>query len=576
MQRPTPDWHEKISQPVYDTFLDERDVHIPMRDGVTLTADIHRPHADGKFPALIAFEPWGKDHEALGHHFPHQRRPNPLWDGSLEGGDTRYLVSRGYGHVIVDARGTGASGGQLPGVMGVGGPGEGQDIRDVIEWIAVQPWCDGNVGMIGISYLAAVQILAAAHRPPHLRAIFPEGGHYDGYRHVYHGGILWQMPRAAMRGRGGDSGLAVLHPESMTLRRVGEAEFRRMIAEHLADPDFRYHPNYHQLLKYPELDPIWLDYMLNNLDGEFWHGEGTLEERLAKIDIPVHLGVQLGRGWQLDETIHTFLGLKSVKQLAIRPGPPMQERPFNEFHDEIVRWYDHWLKGNDTGMLDQPPIQIQVQGTTETRYYDQWPIPGTEWTKLFLRPGERLSLAPERLGADDAPPDGYYQAPQRVTNQVGRVVYQTLPLEQDVELIGPAALYLWASIDTKDTNWIVSLSDVARDGSASVITTGWLKASHRALDESRSEPWSPHHPHDAAIPVEPGQITQYAIRIYPIAHRLAAGHCLRLEIKSIEDLSAVDPMLPPESSHLNSARATTHKIYRDQERQSHLVLPVIP
>jgi predicted acyl esterase len=76
--------------------------------------------------------------------------------------------------------------------------------------------------------------------------------------------------------------------------------------------------------------------------------------------------------------------------------------------------------------------------------------------------------------------------------------------------------------------------------------------------------------------VEPGQITQYAIRIYPIAHRLAAGHCLRLEIKSIEDLGAVDLMLPPESSHLNSARATTHKIYRDQEWQSHLVLPVIP
>jgi uncharacterized protein len=574
--RPTPDWHAKISQPIHDAFVDERDVQIPLRDGVALAADVHRPEAQGSFPALLAFQPWGKDHEALGQNFPHQRRPSPLWDGSLEGGDTRYLVSRGYAHVIVDARGTGASGGDLPGVMGVGGAGEGRDIYDVIEWIAAQQWCDGNVGMIGISYLAAVQILAAAHRPPHLKAIFPEGGHYDGYRHVYHGGILWQMPRAAMRGRGGDSGLAVLRPESLTFKRVGEAKFRRMIEERLSDPDIRYHPNYHQLLRYPELDPIWLDYILNHLDGEFWQGEGTLAQRLEKIDIPVHLGVQLGRGWQLDETINVFNGLRSVKQLAIRPGPPMQERPFNEFHDEIVRWYDHWLKGNDTGMLDQPPIQIQVQGTTETRYYDEWPIPETVWTKAFLRPGGRLAPDPERLGTDDAPPDGYYQAPQRVTDQVGRVAYQTLPLEQDLELIGPAALHLWASIDTEDTNWIVTLSDVAADGTETSITTGWLKASHRALDDGDHEPWSPHHPHDAAVPVEPNEIIAYAIRIYPIAHRLAAGHRLKLEIKSIEDPGAVNPMLPPESSHLNSARATTHKIYRDRDRQSHLILPLIP
>jgi predicted acyl esterase len=70
--RPTPDWHAKISQPVHDVFTDERDVLIPMRDGVVLTADVHRPRADSRFPALVAFEPWGKDHEALGNHFPHQ------------------------------------------------------------------------------------------------------------------------------------------------------------------------------------------------------------------------------------------------------------------------------------------------------------------------------------------------------------------------------------------------------------------------------------------------------------------------------------------------------------------------
>ena len=546
-----------------------------MRDGITLAADIHRPDAEGVFPVLVAFQPWGKDHDGFGLHFPRQRRPSPLWDGALESGDTRYLVPRGYAHLIVDARGTGASGGDLPGVMGAGGPGEGRDIYDVVEWVASEPWCDGNVGMIGISYLAAVQVQAAAQRPPHLKAIFPEGGHYDGYRHVYHGGILWQMPRAAMRGRGGDSSLAVKHPRSLTRERVGDEGYKRLIERRLAAPDFRYHPNYHQLLRYPELDPIWLDYLINNLDGDFWQGEGTLEERVERIEIPVHLGVQVGRGWQLDETIEAFQGLRGPKQLAIRPGPPMQERPFNEFHDEIVRWYDHWLKGNDTGMLDEPPIRIEVHGG-KTRYYGEWPIPNTEWTEIYLRPCGGLSRDREGLDANDAPPDGYYQAPQRVSDQVGSVVYRTLPLQDDLELIGPAALNLWASIDTEDTNWIVTLSDLAPDGGAIKMTTGWLKASHRALDESRSEPWSPRHPHDAVVPVVPNEITLYAIQIYPIVHRLAAGHRLELEIKSTEAMSAVDPMLPPESSHLNSALATTHKIYRDCDRQSHLVLPVIP
>lgn len=568
------EWRARISQPTFDEMVDEFDIKIPMRDGVELAADLHRPRAEGEFPALLAFQPFGKEHEELGRHFPHQRRPSPLWDGALEAGDTAYFVSRGYVHVVVDARGTGASGGELPGAMGAGGPGEGSDIHDVVEWVARQPWCSGSVGMVGISYLAAVQLIGAAHRPPHLKAIFPEGGHYDGYRLAYHGGILWHMPRAAMRGRGGDSSFAVLEPQSLTRKRLGEEEFRAMIEERLQDPDVAYYPNYHQLLKYPELDPIWLDYILNHLDGEFWQGEGTLEERAQRVEIPVHLGVQLGRGWQLDETLNVFCNLQGVKQLEIRPGPPMQERPFHEFHAEIVRWYDHWLKGNDTGMLDEPTIKVHLQGSDEIRHFDQWPPP-TNWTGLYLRPMGKLSEDPEPLERQDVPPDGFYQAPQRVTQTVGGVEYLTPPLPEPVVLIGSGSLHLFAEIDTDDTNWIIRLADIAPDGSEDLITTGWLKASHRKIDEDRSQPWDLHHPHDEVIPVVPGEITHYPIRIFPMACRLAAGHRLKLEIKSVEDPASVNVMLPPESGHLNSGRATTHKIYRDREWQSHLILPVV-
>src|SRR5690606_21980049 len=110
--------------------------------------------------------------------------------------------------------GTGDSGGVMIGNYNFGGGPQGQDLYDVVEWVAAQPWCDGNVGMIGISYSGSMQVLAAAERPPHLKAIFVSGGHYDFYETTYHGGVMWFMPRAAREGRGGDTGMAHTHVKS--------------------------------------------------------------------------------------------------------------------------------------------------------------------------------------------------------------------------------------------------------------------------------------------------------------------------------------------------------------------------
>ena len=571
-------WHKLISKPIYSDIITEKDVFIPMRDGVKLASDIHRPQSHGKFPALLAYQPWGKEHEEMAAKIPPQRRPHPLWDGSLEGGDTKYLVSRGYVHIIVDARGTGSSEGELAGIMGVAGSGEGKDIYDVIEWIAAQPWCDGNVGMIGISYLASVQVIGAAQEPPHLKAIFPEGGHYEGYRHLYHGGIMWLMPRAAMEGRGGDSGIMHSDPKSFVSymkKTLSKEDFERRIEERLMDPDVANYPNYHQLLKYPDAFPIWLDYLLNPLDGEFYWGEYKPEERFPRVKVPAHFGAQLGRGWQIDETIDAYLNVQGPKWLIIRPGPPMQERPFHEFHDEIVRWYDYWLKGIDTGVEEEPLIKIFVEGVKEWRHASEWPLPETKWTKFFLRSGHQLLMEPEPFNSEVVPPDGFYQPPLTVTNIVHRQTYSTPALMEDVEVVGPAALYIHAMIDTDDTNWIITVSDVDQQGNRSPLTTGWLKASHREIDEAKSKPWAPYHPHTRAVPVPPGEIIEYPIRIYPVSNVFQKGHRIELEIKSLEAMSDVSTMLPPESSHLNSARATTHKIFRDNEHQSYLLLPVI-
>ena len=575
MTKERKNWHELISQPVYSKIKETKDVYIPMRDKVHLAADIYYPDAEGRFPALVAFQPFGKNHEAMALRFPPQARPGHLWDGNLESGDTRYLVSRGYAHVIVDARGTGDSEGEFYGVMGAGEGGEGKDLYDVIEWVAQQPWCDGNVGMIGISYLSTMQVLAAGEQPPHLKAIFPEGGHYDMYEMTYQGGIMWLMPRAAVEGRGGDSSFTVRNPTSIMMKKLPKDELERRIQERLMDPDIRNYPNFHQILKYPESHPIWFDLILNPYDGPFYKGKAS--KRFYKIKIPVHFGAQWGRGWVIDGAINGYLQVKGPKKLILRPGPPMQERPFHQFHDEIIRWYDHWLKRIDTGVMDEPPIKVFVHGVNEWHYEYEWPLARTKWTRFYLRSRHRLLTEPEPFDTESVPPDGFYQAPLFVTDNVSSLSYKSPTFLEDTEITGPCALYLYAEIDTEDTNWIVSIFDADPQGNKVQISTGWLKASHREIDDSKSMSWAPYHPNTRPVPVVAGEMYEYAIKIFPMSNMFKKGHCIELEIRSIENPN--DPalgLLPPESFHLNSGRATTHKIYRDKDHQSHLLLPIIP
>ena len=191
-------------------------------------------------PALVALSPYGKELQALALTMPPQRRPSPMWDGCIEAGDIARVVAEDYVHVIGDLRGSGASEGEHIGNYNAGGVSLGQDAYDFIEWVAAQPWCDGNVGMIGISYFGSMQVLAAAERPPHLKAIFVSGGHFDFYETTYHGGIMWFMPRAAREGRGGDSGWAFTdRVKSRMLETYSPEEIEERVAERLRGPGRR-------------------------------------------------------------------------------------------------------------------------------------------------------------------------------------------------------------------------------------------------------------------------------------------------------------------------------------------------
>jgi uncharacterized protein len=570
-------------------MVQERDVRVPMRDGVTLCVDIYRPDAPGKFPALLAIAPHNKDLQTpeLAEALPPQPAWSTLWQGCIESGDSDYFVSRGYIHIIGNERGFGKS--------GDGGSPE-WDYYDLIEWIAAREWCDGNVGMVGISAFGGAQLQAALKQPPHLKAIFPydpRGTFGDRmFMDRYPGGVLHVFfylldHLGVMHGKKGIPG--DLPPEK-----------ERLLKEAMSNPDFKMYGHIYNILvqKGQHMPPLF-DILLNPYDTE--EGVQRSESWFDQVKIPVYTGA----GWyaytykqHLQGCQNWFRGLKGVPKKLMFTGPAHLERPFHSFHDEILRWYDHWLKGIDTGVMNEPPVKIWVMGANEWRYGQDWPLPETQWTKYYLHSWQRLRKEPFTPSGRDAydGPDGFLQMPPTQTNTVQRLRYMTDPLSEDTLIVGPISLYLWASIDQEDTNWIVILKDVgpdvsvrtAREGETEVpegllereLTRGWLKASHRALDPKRSTPWKPWHPltRKARKKVVPGEINEYAIEILSTANLFRKGHRICIDITSLDMPTGTAGLTNVEyiPYHICSSKMTVHKIYHNAKYPSHLLLPVIP
>lgn len=558
------EWRERLSQPQYEMIV-EKNVMVPARDGVRLAVDVYRPRAPGVFPALVGLSPYGKELQAL--LLPPQTiGESAVWDGNIEAGDIPFFVSRGYVHIIGDLRGSGASDGEFEGHFN---RSEGEDGYDVVEWAAQQPWCDGNVGMVGRSYFAQVQVATAIQAPPHLKAICPISEFSDFYRDMaYHGGVPAIFLYGLWDGRGGTSGCARKNPVSVMIKNSTPDELAAARDAALANPDIANYPNLFHLLHYPDKNPPYFDVLLNPYDGPF-HRERSTYPAIDRVKVPVLLGGSFGN-INAKSCWKTYAGLKSVKRLIVS-GKSMADRPWREDHELALRWYDHWLKGNDTGIMDEAPIRFFVFGEDQWRDADTWPLPGTEWRKFYLQGRGRIGFAPETANED---PDSFLQEPLHLTKRKGGLKYETLPLASGVTLIGPAEFNLFASIDQPDTNWIIKLALVRADGSAQHLGTSYLKASHREIDAAKSSPGRPFHPHTRSIPALPGEVVEYRIELDPLACVFKAGSRLRLTIESME--SAIDEeMIKHYHPHLCSSRMTLHKIYRNARYPSHLLLPVI-
>ncbi|HEX4239345.1 MAG TPA: CocE/NonD family hydrolase, partial [Xanthobacteraceae bacterium] len=562
---------------------------VPMRDGVNLSVDIYRPDTKEKLPALLAFAIYNKDLQGpdVAATLPPQPAWSSLWSGPLEAGDTKFFVSRGYVHVIGSPRGVGKSD---------SGGSRQWDSYDLIEWIAQQPWCDGNIGMVGISGFGAEQLYVARQNPPHLKAIMPLDprgayGTLGSFREEYPGGVIhlfryYLMHLAAMHGARGKPG--ALPPDKEALWQ-----------EAMNNPDYRMLPHiFNVIAQKGQHMPPYFQLLIDPYDSEA--AVEDAEKSFANIKVPTYTG----SGWygytyktHLNGCQHWYRNITAPKKLLLA-GPAHLERPYHTFHSEVLRWHDHWLKGLDTGVMDEQPVRFWVMGANEWRSADDWPLPQTQWTKFYLKSWERLTtdLPAPSSASEVQPPDAFAQMPPSQTNTIQRLRYMTEPLSRDVLVAGPVAVTLYAAIDADDTNWIVILKDIGpdvsvqsvREGEREVpknlpereLTRGWLKASRRALDPKRSKPWWPWHPltRQARKPVTPGAIEEYQIQVMATANLFRKGHRICLDVTSLDLPTGVAGATNAEyvPYHICSSQTVVHKIHHDLMHPSHLLLPIIP
>lgn len=502
-------------------------IHIPLDDGTALAADLYLPVTDERLPALLGWSPYNKDLLPTGAPAPFN-----------EPGDVTFLASCGYPVIIVNTRGTGRSTGELPRAMFE--PSEVEDMRQTFEWIAGQPWCDGRIAMTGMSYFGISQLFAAGHRMPGLAAAAPFGSATDIYRMVayqkgtLHSGFL--SPYVAVNG----SVQKIRLPTALR-HALGYVVGTRPVQAVMRKALWRNLPRLVRRLSPPE--PWlrrWAAYCLEHpFDGPFYR-EASVWPHLSRVEVPVLLGTEWSMvGLHLNGTFEAWHRIEGPKKMFI--GPRWDHWPFLRYQKEIASFYDHAVKGVDNGYDRLPAVRYWLHGAERWESAADWPAPDSgKWTLYLSADGGGAG----RLSDERAPGSGalswaalpvglsYPGAFDRSGPYPRMVRYESDPATEDIHIAGPAEIALQLTSTAMDTHLQVRLSDLAPDGSVSVIGAGWLAASHRAIDEARSNPTEIVHDHSRPVPVEPGRPFTARFSLFPFAQLLRKGHRLVLETGS--------------------------------------------
>ena len=526
----------------------EPNIPLMLRDGTITYVDIYRPDDSDRFPALLQRTPYDKS--------------SPLAKASF---DPIRAAMNGYAVAIQDVRGRFSSDGEFYTFVN-----EIDDGYDSVEWVAGQPWCTGKVGMYGASYVGATQWLAAKSNPPSLVAIAPtvtasdyhEGWAWQGGAFELGFNLSWALGALGVANWANLSNRLHLPPEQEdTLIDAKDnltAGYRHLPMRDLPDLKGDLAPYYYDWLAHPEYDDYWK--------------RVCIEESHSEITTPA---LNIG-GWYdvfLGGTIRNYLGMHKAgatgearggQRLLIGPwvhgGAPINvSGEYNFGHRAAsgsvdlpsitLRYYDHWLKGEDNGVMDDKPVRIFVMGENVWRYEDEWPLSRAKNVKYFLRSRGKANslngdgwLSPDTAG--DEPPDVYVYNPidpvptrggplccdpafqasgaydQRpIEARPDVLVYSTPPLEEDTEVTGPVTVTLHASSTALDTDFTAKLVDVSPCGYARNLTDGIIRARY-------SQPRKP------AILIQPNQVYEYNIDLWATSNLFKRGHRIRLEVSS--------------------------------------------
>ena len=568
-----------------DGMLIDWDVPITMDDGLVLRADIYRPPQEGKYPVILTYGPYGKG-LAFQEGYPDQwRRMAEQHPDVIEGSTNKYQnwevadpekwVPDGYVCLRVDSRGAGRS----PGFIDPRSPSEIRDLYLCIEWAGTQPWSNGKVGLLGISYYARNQWSVASLQPPHLTAIVPWEGASDSYRDgAYHGGILcafsgnW-FKKQVMTVQHGLGKRGFVSPNTGELVGGPETLSDEELAKNRVDmgQELREHPlddEYHR-----GRSPDWSKVTVPLLSAANWGGQGL--HLRGNIE-----GFARAASKQKWLEVH---GLEHWTEFYTRYGVTLQKR-----------FFDHFLKGIDNDWKSQPNLQLQIRRVNGlvVRGESEWPLARTRWTRFYLNPADRtLSWEPVKAKGSV----NYEMLGDGIT-------FTTPPLAQEMEITGPVASKMFVSSSTTDADLFLVLRVFAPDGKEVVfqgaldphtpIGQGWLRASHRKLDPKLGTEYRPYHTHDVVEPLKPGEVYELDIEIWPTCIVVPAGYRIALTVRGkdyeyagegerittfVNVMKGCGPFLhddpkdrPPE---IFGGKVT---LYAGGDKAAYVLLPVIP
>jgi putative CocE/NonD family hydrolase len=556
----------------------EENAEARMRDGTILRADIFRPAGDGPFPVLISRTPYDKT--------------RPVYRQAA-----RFMAEHGYICVLQDIRGTNQSDGDFH--MARNGRQltcDAEDGHDSVEWAAALPGSNGKVCIWGHSYASWASWVAAPTRPPHLTALFGSGMAakiLNNTRGIFETGrrMHWMYRQAASeRQRAG--GGKVASRDEIDAAWYDVERFKWIWSLPLGDiPDTAFATLTPQLKQYMRMqdveswafDEVHPDVAVPTCSVTGWYDRiiGAIEQ---------YEGMEANGPRELRGQHRLIVGPwgHGMGNLTRRQGP-MDFGPEADalYEALLLDWCDLHLKGKSSS--DKPPVRLFIMGENRWQYEHEWPLARTRYTDFFLRSGGRansvsgdgrLTLAPSE---DEASDNYVYDPKDPVMSLMGKdvqmeprfqaplddrqdiLVYQTAPLSEDIQVIGPVSLKLWVSTDAPDTDFTAKLIDVFPDGSAVNVTYGILRCQYRDGFAV------------TAPPMQPGEVYALEVALNPTGIVFKKGHRIRLDISS-SDFPNFDRNHNTGRDFWSDAelRPARQTVFHDHARPSRLVLPVIP